>query len=46
VSFDFWFEHGEIGAVTDVFGEGVPEGGGSNGEGSVPPASELGPMRK
>ena len=25
----------EVGAVTDVFGERVPEGGSSDGEGSV-----------
>ena len=25
-----------------MFGEGIPEGGGSNGEGSVPPGSVLG----
>ena len=35
------FEGGEVSAVSDGLWEWVPEGGGSNGEGSVPPASVL-----
>ena len=31
--------------VTEVFGEGVPEGGGGYGEGSVAPGAVLGPER-
>ncbi|XP_068562634.1 GRAM domain-containing protein 2B-like isoform X2 [Cebidichthys violaceus] len=38
--------HLEIGAVSDVFGERVPEGGGSYGEGSVAPCPVLGPEWK
>ena len=36
------FESGGVGAVSDVLWKGVPEGGGSEEEGSVPPGSELG----
>ena len=35
------FEYWEVGAVTEVFGERVPEGGSSDGEGSVTPGVEV-----
>ncbi|KAK9532300.1 hypothetical protein VZT92_009689 [Zoarces viviparus] len=38
--------HLEVGAVSDVFGERVPEGGGSYGEGSVATCPLLGPEWK
>ena len=42
MSFDYWFESGQIGAVSDGFGEWVPEGGGGNGKCSVAPGPVLG----
>ena len=39
------FEGGWVRTVTDVFGEGVPEGGGGYGKGSVAPGVVLGPGR-
>ena len=42
VCFGQCFESGGVGAVSGVLWKGVPEGGGSDGEGSVPPGSELG----
>ncbi len=43
MSFDKWFEYGQICAILDVFGERVPEGVGSYGEVSVTPGPVLGP---
>ena len=41
MSFGECFEDIKVCTVTDVFGEGVPEGGGSYLEGSVAPGSVL-----
>ena len=42
MSFGQCFEGGEVSTVSDLLWEGVPEGGGRDGEGSVTPGPVLG----
>lgn len=42
MGFEIWLKGGKIRALKDVFGQGVPEGTGSDAEGSVTPSPVLG----